>query len=82
MTHTHGQGNSAAAPAIERWEYCMQTVMYEDFPTFMEHTVNEMGRQGWEMITAAPISRPNKMIGSYVGGYTTRFEVLFKRRLQ
>ncbi len=81
MTQTHQQPSSANNPAIEQWEYCFQTVKYEDLAAFMAATVNEMGRQGWEMVTAAPISRPNKMIGSYVGGYTTRFEILFKRRL-
>ncbi len=82
MMHTHEQANGAAVPASEQWEYCMQTIKYDDMPMFMNHAVNEMGRQGWEMLTAAPISRPTSMIGYFDGGVTTRFELIFKRRLR
>ncbi len=82
MTHTHEQATSATTPPIEQWEYCFQTVKCEDLPAFMGRAVNEMGRQGWELITAAPVSRRNKTFDSYEGGYTTRFEMLFKRRLR
>ncbi len=82
MMHVHEQPDSAATLAIEQWEYCFQTVPCKDLSAFMGRTVNEMGRQGWEMITAAPISRPNKNFDMYEGGFTTRFEILFKRRLR
>jgi len=82
MTHTHEQATAAAVPAIEQWEYCMQTIPRDDMPGFMNHAVNEMGRQGWEMLTAAPVSRPTRAWGYYAGGVTTQFELLFKRRLR
>jgi len=82
MAQTHEETTTASSPTIEQWEYCFQTVTYEELPAFMGRTVNEMGRQGWEMITAAPVSRRNKTFESYVGGFTTRFEMIFKRRLR
>ncbi len=82
MTQTHEQTNSAGNPSIEQWEYCMQTIPHDDMPGFMNHAVNEMGRQGWEMLTAAPVSRPTRSWGYYTGGVTTQFELIFKRRLR
>jgi hypothetical protein len=81
MTHTHEHAHGTTDQTTAQWEYCLQTVKCEDLADFMGRVVNDMGRQGWEMLTAAPVSRNNTKIGYYVGGYTTRFEMIFKRRL-
>jgi len=82
MATTAWEANvGATAPTSEQWEYCLQTVTCDHLTDFMGRVVNDMGRQGWELVTAAPVSRRNKTFDAYVGGYTTRFEMIFKRRL-
>ncbi len=83
MIHTYEQPTSATDPTTVQWEYCFQTVKCEDLPEFMARTVNEMGRQGWEMLNIVPASRKTgAWIGYWSPGLTTMYELFFKRRLR
>ncbi len=71
MTYAQHQGTNA-----DTWEYDVQLVEYTDVPAFKQ-TMNTMGSDGWELVTAAPVSRGGTF--RYVGGLTTHFEMIFKR---
>ncbi len=77
MTHTQRPASAPHAPA-EAWEYNVQRIEYDTSHVEVD-VLNQMGADGWELVSAIPFSRGGTF--RYVGGMTTQVEMIFKRRV-
>ncbi len=78
MTYTQQQGPNAGA-AGDAWEYEVKSIKYDDVPDY-KRTMNQMGADGWELVSAAATSRGGNF--RYAPGLTTGYDLFFKRRVR
>lgn len=70
---------------MQKWQYKIVTyetkklLKEEDAQETMSETVNDLGQDGWELVSIAPLSTTQ---GLDLGGSTKAFTFVFKRPLQ
>jgi len=70
---------------VQKWQYKIVTyetkklLKEEDAQETMSETVNDLGQDGWELVSIAPLSTTQ---GLDLGGSTKAFTFVFKRPLQ
>lgn len=75
-------GENGKATAVKLWEYFDRMVVFQDSDKGMESGlegwINDAGKEGWELVSSAPLIAPNKDGLAYG---TIGIHLIFKRQL-
>lgn len=74
-------GESGKATAVKLWEYFDRMVVFKDgeqgMESGLEDWINDAGKEGWELVSSAPLIAPNKDGLAYG---TIGIHLIFKRQ--
>ena len=74
-------GDSSKATATKQWEYFDRMVVFQDgeqgMESGLESWINDAGKEGWELVSSAPLIAPNKDGLAYG---TIGIHLIFKRQ--